>query len=293
MTNTSSQPPVVVGVDGTPAGYRGVRYAALEARRLGVGLRIVHVTPGYPPSGPALPIIPDGTLHTSDLKLLAEAGTQAHAVVPDLNVDTHLLAGSSTVRTLAACSQDASLLVLGTERQSFAERVWTGDVVAGMAAQASCPVVVVPPDWEPSEEHRKIVVGLKSTDDCVGLLAAGLSLAHARTAELVVVHAWKLPAAYDDIVANRVSSDEHRRQQTGLIEPVLQELRQSCPEVPVRIEVLHAQPAWALVNASTQADRLVIMRPTRGGVLHHLGAVARAVLREAHCPVEVIAPQPE
>jgi nucleotide-binding universal stress UspA family protein len=292
MTNTGSQPPVVVGVDGTPAGYRGVQYAALEARRLGVGLRIVHVTPGYPPSGPALPIIPSGTLQTYGLELLAEAGTQASAVVPDLDVDTQLLAGSSTARTLAACGQDAPLLVLGTERQSFAERVWTGDVVAGVAAQASCPAVFVPPDWEPSEEHRRIVVGLKSTDDIVGLLA-GLSLAHARNAELVVVHAWKLPAAYDDIVANRVASDEHARQQTGLIEPVLQEIRQSCPEVPVRIEVLHAQPAWALVNASTKADRLVIMRPARGGAFHHLGAVARAVLREAHCPVEVIAPQPE
>lgn len=286
----SSSLPVVVGVDGTPAGSRGVRYAALEAQRLGRALQIVHVTPGYATTGPGLPIIPDGTLRSYGLKLLQEAGTAAHALVPGLEVETRLLAGS-TVPSLAETSAHASLLVLGAERRSFAGRIWTGDIVAGVTAQASCPTVVVPPEWEPTDDHGRIVIGWRSPERPTDLLAAGFELAQSRGAELVVLHAWKLQSGYDDIVANRVAAEEWGRRETGIIEPLVGELRSRYPDVPVRIEVLHAQPAYALVNASVRADRLLIMRPEHGGVFHHLGAVGRAVLREALCPVEVLPPQ--
>ena len=96
------------------------------------------------------------------------------------------------------------MLVLGAEPRSFVGRIWTGDVVGGAAARSHCPVVVVAPEWDPSEEHGRILVGLKSPGEARELLAAGLDLAHECKAELVVVHAWKLDSGYDDIVANRV-----------------------------------------------------------------------------------------
>jgi len=45
VTNTAQR--IVVGIDATPASNTGVRYAALEAQRLGAELDIVHATPGY------------------------------------------------------------------------------------------------------------------------------------------------------------------------------------------------------------------------------------------------------
>ncbi|MET0839883.1 MAG: universal stress protein, partial [Marmoricola sp.] len=176
------------------------------------------------------------------------------------------------------------------ERRSVVGRIWTGDVVGGAAARSHCPVVVVPPEWEPGQEHGRIVVGLKSRKDASDLLRAGLELAHECKAELVVVHAWKLDSGYDDIVANRVDADTYGRQVTSRLEPLVNDLRAGHPEVPVRIEVQHAQPAFALVTASSGADRLLISRPRRGSTLHHLGAVARAVLHEALCPVEILPP---
>jgi nucleotide-binding universal stress UspA family protein len=56
------------------------------------------------------------------------------------------------------------------------------------------------------------------------------------------------------------------------------------------VRVVHARPEVALVDASHEADRVLISRPAHGGLVHHLGGTGRAVLRTAVCPVEVRGP---
>jgi nucleotide-binding universal stress UspA family protein len=282
-------PRIVVGIDDTPASATGVTYAALEAQRLGAELDIVHATPGYGDLDGDVPLVDAPTLAAFGHKLLGDAEVLARSVAPNLHVRSALRSGG-TVATLVSSTQGALMLVLGAERRSFVGRIWTGDVVGGAAARSHCPVVMVAPEWDPSEEHGHIVVGLKTPGEARELLAAGLDLAHECKAGLVVVHAWKLASGYDDIVANRVDSDTYGRRATSVIEPVINELRQAYPEVAVRIEVLHAQPALALVKASADADRLLISRPAHATMSRHLGPVARAVLHEARCPVEILPP---
>lgn len=277
---------VVVGVDETPAGQNAVRYAALEARRLGTGLSIVHATPGYAPTVGA-PAVPEGTLQAYGVELLESARKLAMETVSDIEVQTALVARNTTVHALADSSADALQMVLGAERRSFAGRVWTGDIVAGVAAQASCPVVVVPPEWDPAHEHGRVVVGVKDPATAADLVARGISLADELGDELVVIHAWKAPSGYDDIISRRTYAAEYGRTQKELIEPFVQAECAEHPGVSVRIDIQHAQPAHALVVASAAADRLLLSRPRHGGVFHHLGYVGRAVLNEARCPVEV------
>jgi len=62
------------------------------------------------------------------------------------------------------------------------------------------------------------------------------------------------------------------------------------PCVHAVVRVVHARPEVALVDASHEADRLLITRPAHGGRVHHLGGAGRTVLRSAACPVEVRAP---
>ena len=286
---TNAAPRIVVGIDATPASNTGVQYAALEAQRLGAELEIVHATPGYSDVHDDIPVMDDGTLSAYGDRLLAEAEAAARSVVPTLSTRTRLISGG-VVDTLIASAEGALMLVIGAERRSLAGRIWTGDIVGGTAARAHCPVIVVTPEWKPTAEHRRIVVGLKSVDDAARLITAGLSLAHACKAELVVVHAWKMLSGYDDIIANHVDKDVYIRRTASLVEPVLNELRPAYPDVAVRVEILHRQPAFALVDASATADRLLIARPRHTGVPHHLGPVARAVLRESRCPVEIFPP---
>ena len=286
MVNNAA-PRIVVGIDATPASSTGVQYAALEAHRLGAELDIVHATPGYSDVHGDIPAMDDGTLSDYGQRLLDDAEAIARSTVPTLGMRIRLISGG-VVDTLVASAEGALMLVLGAERRSLIGRVWTGDIVGGTAARAHCPVVVVTPEWRPSEQHRRIVVGLKSVTDGARLLTAGFDLAHAGKAELVVVHAWKLLSGYDDIIANHLDRDTYTRRTASLIEPVLNDVKQDYPEVAVRLEILHAQPAFALVDASENADLLLLARPRHPGVPHHLGPVARAVLHESRCPVEIL-----
>ncbi|WP_036227190.1 universal stress protein [Marmoricola sp. URHB0036] len=286
MTNNQHTAPVAVGVDETPAAQKGVQYAALEARRISTRLSVLHVTPGYTPAA-GLPAVPEDVLRSYGFQLLEHARKHAQTVVPELEVETNLVTGNTSVQALAGSSDEASLLVLGAERRSFAGRVWTGDIVAGVAARAACPVVVVAPEWEPTHEHGRIVVGVKDPEHAGDLVGAGLALADELGAELVVLHAWKAPSGYDDIIVNRTEGDEYARRQRDLLDGLVQAGRDEHPDVKVRTEVVHAQAAHALVNASADADRLLISRPRHGLALHHLGNVARALLNEARCPLEV------
>ena len=224
----ATTPRIVVGIDDTPASATGVKYAALEAQRLGAELDIVHATPGYGDLHGDVPLVDDQTLAAFGHKLLRDAEVLARSMAPNLSVRSTLKSGGA-VTTLVDSARGALMLVLGAERRSFVGRIWTGDVVGGAAARSHCPVVVVAPEWDPSEEHGRILVGLKSPGEARELLAAGLDLAHECKAELVVVHAWKLKSGYDDIVANRADSDEYGRRATSEIEPVINELRLGTP----------------------------------------------------------------
>ena len=287
-------PQIVVGADGTDAGMQAVRCATEEAKRRDLGLRIVHVTPGYTPTGPALPIIPDGSLRSYGLQILRDAAAQVAEDAPDLPVNT-VLVTAGRVPGLVTHSTDAKMLFLGNARHSLGERIWTGNTITGVVARAHCPVVVVPRDWSPEQEHGRVVVGFKTTRHANELLEAAVELAMRGAdgpAEVVVLHAWKLASGYDDIVSDRVAVEDWARSQTQFIEPVVERVRARHPEVPIRIEIVHDQPAHALVHASRTSDHLVLVRPDLGRIFHHLGHVARAVVREAHCPVQVMLPVP-
>ena len=290
MTSNASHESVVVVTDGTPAALRGVRYAALEAKRLGVGLEVLHVIPGYLPIGP-LPMIPDGAFQHHGRSLLLHSVITARNMAEGVHVVSRLVSGSR-VHSIVEAASNAPLLVLGSRARTLAERVWTGATIAGVCARAQCPVVVVPEEWPDRETDAmsKVTVGFKSPHHAVELLESAFTLARSRGAELMVLHAWKLPSVYDDIVTSRVEATQWKVEQRAVIETVLAQIQPSYPEVKVSIEVVHDRPAHALTEASRDSDRLFIMRPVHGGYLHHLGSTARALLREAHCPVEVIPP---
>ena len=151
-----------------------------------------------------------------------------------------------------------------------------------MPQSLSCPE-----EWEPGGAVGPVVVGLKDTEHAVDLVGTSMALAEQLDTELLIVHAWKAPSGYDDIIATRSYQSEYNADLTTDITSLVERHRHAHPDLPVRIEVLHAQPAYALVHASTGARRLLVGRPRHGHMLHHLGGVGRAVLRESHCPVEV------
>jgi nucleotide-binding universal stress UspA family protein len=293
-TESEQRGHVVVGVDGSERGYAGVRYAAVEADRRGVRLDIVHVTPGYLPVGPFL-MIPDGSLQDFGSTVAERAAREAVEEVPGLEVKSHLVPGNR-VRELVDFSRDAGLLILGARHLSALDHIWTGATVTGVVSRASCPVAVIPVAWEaPDAPHGRVVAGYKSSQHSAELFEDAFEVADELKAELLVLHAWKLEGAYDDLVAGRLEEERWNGEQRARIEAELADYRESFPDVRVRVRVVHDVPTRALVHASRTADRLVLVKPAHLGYLHHLGATARAVLRLAECPVEIVPPrhQPE
>ncbi len=282
---------VVVGVDGSDRGFEGVRYAAEEARRLGVGLDVVHVSPGYLPEGPLL-LIPDGSLQGFAAGVLERGALIAHDAAPDLEVATHHLSGHR-IQELVRFAADARLLVLGARHLGVMDHVWTGATVAGVVSRAACPTVVLPATWEASVPSDRVVVGYKSQRHATELLTAAFALADGLGAELEVLHAWKLQGLYDDMVASSVEEEATNAREVALIEPLLDDLRQAYPQVRAYVRVVHRRAVGALIGASARADRLVIIKPSHGARVHHLGGTARALLRDARCPIEVVPPSRE
>jgi nucleotide-binding universal stress UspA family protein len=288
MTQTQAPGRVVAATDGTTAGTIGVRYAAREAQRRGVGLELKHVVPAFLPVG-TFPMMPDDSFQQFGRDVLQQGVATAREVDPEANVKTTLHVGGR-VASIVAHAHDAGVIVLGSHPLVGAERFWSGPTVPGVAARASCPVIAVPEDYDETKSHGRVVVGVKRADRSAELLAAAFAIADELGAELLVVHAWKLPSGYDDLVSNKVARAEWRQYEMALMKPDLATLQTQYPNVVTRVEIMHGLGAAALIEASKEADRLVISRPAHGSYFHHLGATARAVLREAQCPVEVIPP---
>jgi len=246
------------------------------------------VSPGWLPSGPLL-LIPDGSLQSFAAGVLERGAQVANQAAPEVDVASHHLTGYR-IQQLVDFAEHAALLVLGARHLSAMDHVFTGATVAGTVSRATCPTVVVPAEWEPSVPRDRIVVGYKSPRHATELLGTAFDLADGLGAELEVLHAWKLPGMYDDMIAGSTEEETINARELALIEPLLGNLRRAHPGVRAYARVVHRRPAGALVGASTRADRLVIIKPSHGARVHHLGGTARALLRDARCPIEVVPP---
>lgn len=281
--------PVVVGVSGSHHNHAALRYGVAQARHVGAPLRLVHVVPDYLSLAPMVPLAPDDVEGVGQAMLdRAEATVRGYA--PGLDVESRIEFGSRPIE-LARVAADGRLLVVGRDGRPLIERAFTGDVAAGVAARSEVPVVEVPADWQPETVRGVVLVGVKSPDHADALLGDAMTLAAEAKAALVVVHAWKLPGGYDDVVTSRVAADAWRERAMSEMATLLEPWRTAYPDVEVEMRVVHDRPAHALAQASTEADVLVLVRRAHGvPAAVHLGGTARALLRSAQCPVRIVPP---
>jgi nucleotide-binding universal stress UspA family protein len=196
------------------------------------------------------------------------------------------------VPSLVALSQEAALVVLQRRHRTRLQWLLEGSVSAHVAGQAHTPTVWVPEDWhscDATEPH--LVVGVDAADDeeSVDLLRHALLRSDERDAKLTVVHGWRLSSGYDDAVIDRQAVEEWADRYQRVLQRRLSVLQVEHPQVHVEVEIVHLPPADALVQSSKDAALVML---ARGRLAHplvgHLGSVARAVMQNAECPVEII-----
>ncbi|GAB3788109.1 universal stress protein [Nocardioides pacificus] len=254
-------------------------------------MRLVHVV--HPSSGFVVPEALALDLEAAD-QIGREAIAAAAQRVGELSGDSvkieTVVQRGSTVDVLVELSRDSECVVLQHRRQSRARRILTGSVTSGVAARCGVSVVSVPEDWSPRLGAPRVSVGLDEGTPDSHLLDEAFATASRMGATLAVLHAWYMPAMYDDTLVDRTEAAQWSTRAEVSIAERLAPWRERYPEVPVDVVVLHMRPADALADASIGSD--VLLLGHRGPHhIPHLGSIARAVLREARCPLVLVPAQ--
>ncbi len=141
-----------------------------------------------------------------------------------------------------------------------------------------------------------VVVGVDHSEGAKAALRFAFEEARLRHARLRVVHAWQygVPLAatgFDGFSAAAVDVDvsELREAAERQLEQTVQETvpASSCVEVERRL--VEGRPAGVLVEASRDADLLVVGSRGHGGFAGLLlGSVSQQVSQHAECPVAIV-----
>ncbi|MFG3498435.1 universal stress protein [Streptomyces sp. NPDC047928] len=292
MTNA----PVVVGVDGSPAGLDAVEVAAREARLRRRGLHIVHafiwpalhVPLGPSPLGPA-----EGGLRNQAHAIVADAVRRAHAVAPDIEVTNAIVTGEP-LTVLEAQSRHVPLVVVGSRGLGSFLGLLLGSTAVHLAAHSHCPVLVARGGVRTGGDIVLGVDGSPEGEAAVGFAFAEASLHGAR---LVALHAWSTWNTWPDRDVRDpgdppiVSFDKARLRaaEERVLSEVLSGWKATYPDVVVERRLVEERTRPALIEASRSARLTVVGARGRGGFSGLLmGSVSQALLHHAYGPVAVV-----
>ncbi|MGW0842271.1 universal stress protein [Streptomyces sp. NPDC002787] len=285
------EPVVTVGLDGSPASLAAARWAADEAEKRKLTLRLLHAWPLLAPEPTHMPSEVDQNYWAKRLVHTAQAELSARH--PGLSVVGSLVADDAQEALLRAASE-SEMLVLGSRGLGSAESYFMGDVSMPVVARAGRPVVLVRP--EPTKEQPvpsssdKVVVAMELHGSADELLDFAFHSAAARDVPLLAVHGRsvplhaRMPWGVDHDVVEELTR-EARKELTKALRP----WREKYPQVEVDDSIRLASPAKAVVHAAEGAALLVVGRRVHWhGATHHLDHVAHAAIHHGRCPVAVV-----
>ena len=278
---------IMIGVDQSASSRAALEWGARRAERLHADLLLVHVIPDY--------LVSPGNLEYQSVKvaiagLLESEAARARELAPSSEVRTRLILGE-TVPVLAELSDDATMVVVGTDRTADVHGEGFGAVNLQIAMISRCPVAVIPSTS--TTGHGGVVVGIDGSPH--SMQAAQFAAAEAMTsgAELTLIHAsrthsgWLTSSALGPWIATR----DHTAGRM-ILESAVASLRARYIHLTVcdRLDTENA-PAKALIDAAQDAQMLVVGSRGSGAVQHALmGSVTQDVLLHVPCPLILTRP---
>ncbi|MQA07671.1 MAG: universal stress protein [Pseudonocardiaceae bacterium] len=299
MNENRNAAPVVAGVDGSRSALRAVRWAAAEAVRRDVPLRLVHAyvipTRGYPERIVTVRQVRTG-LEKQSHDWLQEAATAA-AAVAGVRVESRPVIGE-TVRALVTESRDAALMVVGTRGLGGFTGLLLGSNAAALARHGHCPVLVVRGETPDDEvlSTRPVLVGVDGSPASDTALGFAYREAAIRGVPLVAVHAWcdVTSDVTERVYDVPVDWEELDAELRGQLDDQLAAWEQKYPDVPLRRVPVRGRAARTLLAQGRQAQLIVVgVRGAGGFAGMLLGSTSRALIYHAPCPVAVVRPVPE
>ncbi|MEV6158653.1 universal stress protein [Nonomuraea sp. NPDC052129] len=273
---------IVVGVDGSAPATAAVEWAAADARRRGLDLRIVHVCEQWP-HGP-------GEFSAEYCAgALEAAADRARELAGSVEVTTELRAGN-VIDDLIDESASADSVVLGSRGLDGFSGMVLGSVSMAVAGHARDPVVIV--RGPGGEEHGRIVIGYDGSEHSEAAMQYAIDQACSRPARLHVLYAWQLPIFSPYAAGYNSLLEEAFQHEVRIAGERVVPWSEKNPDVEITDEQLCEHPAGALIKAAATADLVVVGSRGLGGFASAvLGSVGHAVLHHATCPVAVVRPR--
>lgn len=290
MDHTAWAGRIVVAIDGSVSALNAARWAAAEAVARGRGLTLAHaLVPPVMGGGFSIGLPPRlDILDTMREEAMTELGKIADGLEGD-DITIEIQIGSASALMIQA-SESADLLVLGSRGHGGFKGLLVGSVGTQVASHAQCPTVIL--REQPRASANQVVVGIDGSPHSLAAIAFAFDEASRHGWELVVIHAWDVPA-FDLIVSPQgavpfpladVADSEIR-----LAAEVLAGFRTDYPDVTVQERLVRAPAVQAILEASVDAALIVV--GTRGhgpAVGAVLGSVSNGLLHRASVPVAVV-----
>jgi nucleotide-binding universal stress UspA family protein len=278
--------PIVVGLGLSDRSADALALAQLLAESLGAPLVLAHNQPREPVRE---------FLESEDDQLMRSLSDAGFAQVQDL-VSSHQEPGFRVARGVSpadglrqiAEQEKAQLIVIGHSEPSGLGRLRPRSVVEKLLSETRLPVAIAPRGYAMADRSLGLITSaFDGSPESRRALewAASLATSAAGRLRVISVHA-PIPAAPLGFAAQSVDSglrQDLKREQAAAIATL---------DGPVEAVVRHGSPAGVLVEASREADLMVMGSRGHGPLpASLLGSVAHYVIPRADCPVIIHPPR--
>lgn len=291
-----ANPPIVVGIDGSPASLRACQWAIRTAARRHRTVRLVSVFTWPLDTYTIRPraVLPDMARIRADARQrLTELADRLRTEYPAIRV-TDVFREGHPAAVLIEESAGASVTVLGRRGLGGLSGLLLGSVSTPVCTHARGPVVVISDADNPVPAEGPVVVGVDGSEGSQTALGFAFDEASWRRTRLVAVHAWLAPGS--DTPHGRIplyyDPDEVATEERAVLAETLAGWREKYPDVDVRTELVQGPPVDQLLAHGRRAQLIVVGSRGRGGFASLLlGSTSRAVLHRAPGPVAVVHPR--
>lgn len=191
----------------------------------------------------------------------------------------------------AAEEHDADVIVVGHQGSGRSSMV-LGSTANHVVHDTSRPVVIVRGEWRVKPELVVVGVDDDDLDDGENGSVRALRWAYGVSTALIVqvVHSWFVPS----FVAGRFSSPgaefaDLDADAVAVAERVIEAAGAVPPGLDVRAAAVNGTPEFALIEASREADLVVVGSRGRGGFAGLvLGSTSLDLASHSHCPVAIL-----
>jgi nucleotide-binding universal stress UspA family protein len=282
---------IIVGVDGSAASNTAVGWAAHAAAMRNVSLTLVHMLAEFVPTFPQIPL-PTGVAAWQEddgrqvLEQAVKIAEEAVTTDPKIAIASELKS-SPPVPTLVELSEEAEMIVVGSNGRGAVGRAVLGSVSSGVVRGAKCPVAVIRDEAPvlPHPEQAPVLVGTDCTPTSEHAMAVAFDEASRRGVGLKVLHAWSDVTLFERLWLDWKPDAERR------LAEYMAPWQERYPGVAVHQLVVFDHPGKHLVEESESAQLVVVGSHGRGGLTGMLlGSVSNAVVHSVRMPVIVARP---